>query len=518
MIVPTALLLLLAASTDPPPLELTLDDCIRLALQNNLSMQVARLDAQAAVDDFNAAWGAFDTIYFIDGTGQNATSPPGPPQLAGSQNVGSSPATTTESLDMATGFRGTFLTGTTWSLEAGTFAHDSHARAPPPSVNDPDPQAFNSESVAGRWALAVTQPLLRNGADDFPTSGLELARHDATIAALASEDIANNTLETVSVAYWNLVYTRQNVKTSELSVQLATELLDITKRKFEQGLQNRLDVTQTETEVAGRKQQLITAKNDAEAAEDLLRTLVIAPSNKEDWGRPIVALTPPSPPQAGEIDLDAAIETALANRPDVASARQSVERAEIEVRRASNLTRPLLDLTGSYGINSDEANYGDAFNELDDTSFNEARVTLNFEMSIGNRTAGYLLRRRQVERQRSGVTLRETEMNAVADVRAAVRDVQSEAERVTAAVETTRLANETYEGEKRRLENDLSTPFLVRQAQRDLFTAIDAQTRAQLDLENARAALLRAQGRLLHTYGVERSLPELSLEAAPPRP
>ncbi len=505
-------LLVAALGTDPQPLELTLDDCIRLALANNLSMQLSRLDAEASVQDFNAAWGAFDTTYFLNGTAGNGTRAPSPPSLAGGTNVGGGPATTTEDVTIDTGFRGAFLTGTAWSFDIGPALRDVEA---PAFGTSP---AFSSESVVGHWTLAVTQPLLRNGADDYAASALELARHDALLAALASEDLANTTLQAVTEAYWNLVSTRQNVTTADLSVTLASDLLDITKRKFDQGLQNRINVTEVEAELASRRQAMILARNDEQAAEDTLRTIVLAPQAREDWARPIVAKTEPAPPQAGTIDLEAAIDTALQNRPDVASARQSLQRSEVEVRRAENQTRPILDLTGSYGVNSNQPSYSTAIDHLDDTSFNEARLSLAFELPIGNRSAGYLLRRRQIERQRSGVSLRETEMNAVAAVRNAVRNVQAQAERVTAAIETTRLQNETAEGEKRRLENDLSTPFQVRQAQRDLLTALDVQTRAQLDLEIARAALLAAQGRLLGAYGVERSMPELSLEDEPPAP
>jgi outer membrane protein TolC len=145
-------------------------------------------------------------------------------------------------------------------------------------------------------------------------------------------------------------------------------------------------------------------------------------------------------------------------------------------------------------------------------------VRLDFELPIGNRTAGYEVRRSQVLRQRAGVVLREAEMTGYAEVRTAVREVKLQTERVAATAETARLQQEVYDGETRRLENDLSTPFLVRQAQRDLLAAIDSETRAKLDLEIARTRLLAAQGRLLYVYGMERSVPELSLTEPPPSP
>jgi outer membrane protein TolC len=229
-------------------------------------------------------------------------------------------------------------------------------------------------------------------------------------------------------------------------------------------------------------------------------------------------LTQPTPAQATSIDLDSAIATALVYRADVAAAREGVLRSEVDLRRAHNQTLPLFDLSGGYGVAANQSSYGSVYSHLDDTSFNEAHVGFALEVPIGNRGAGYALRASQTARERAGVNLREVEMTAYQEVRLAVREVELQIARVAATDETVRLQQEVYDGEVRRLENDLSTPFQVRQTQRDLLTAIDTAKRAKLDLEVARSALLQAQGRLAYAYGMERSLPELSIEEAPPAP
>jgi outer membrane protein len=500
------LLMLLATGTDPQPIDLTLDDCIRLALTNNLPLQATKLDAQAAVEGFYSAWGAFDTTYFVDTTALHRTTAPSPSNIVGGVDVGGSEATDTDSFTLLTGFRGQLLTGTLWEFSVG------------PRASKTESDEFDSEVFTGAWNLAVTQPILRNGADDFVTTGLELARHDATIAALTAESIATSTLQTVTLAYWNLVFARQNLKTRIESVNLAAELRDITVRKFEQGLQNRINVTEVEAELATRQEELLTARNENETAQDLLRRLVYAPTDLESWGAELRPVTAPAPAQAVEIDVDAAVAVAMDYRADVAAAQQFLQRSEVEERRALNQTRPRFDVTGSYGINSNDTGYGGVFEGLDDTDFNETRITLGFEVPIGNRGAGYELRRVQIARASAGVNLRDVELATVSEVRIAAREVQLQIQRVAATAESTRLNRETYEGEKRRLENDLSTPFQVKQTQRDLLTAIDNETRAKLDLEVARAGLLAAQGRLIYAYGLERSTPELSLEEAPPAP
>jgi len=511
------LILLAATATDPvsdPPLELSLDDAIQLAVGNNLSIQGAQLDATAALHGFNSAWGAFDAVYYINASNSRTTSAPTPPTLVGgSIVVPSSPATLREVTAASTGFSGMMMTGTQWSFDVTLNKFQSSTVSGTPAL-----LKNATTNLTGQWTLELTQPLLRGGADDYPITGLQLARHDAHLAMLSAEQVANATLQAVITAYWNLVFARQDLGTRELSVTLASELLDITKRKFDQGLQNRINVTEVEAELAQRREELLTARNTEEAAEDELRKLVLAPENHAGWEQELLPTTAPEPPRASSLDLDQAIRTGMMYRPDVAEARVGVQRADVEVARAKNDARSRFDVTGAYSQNSNQATFNDALDALDKPSFNGMTFSLAYELPLGNRAAGYAYRRTQLQRQRAGVTLRETQMNAVAELRIVVRNVELQVARVDATAETTRLNREVYEGEKRRLENDLSTPFQVRQTQRDLLTAIDSETRSQLDLEVARANLLAAQGRLLYAYGLERSAPEMSLDDAPPRP
>ena len=519
IVTPFAVLLALCLQDAPPPepLELSLDDALHLALQNNLSIAGARLDAQASVEQFGAEWGAFDTVFNAGASWDRVTIAPSPANFVGGVDVGGN-ASSVEQTTTAwtTGFAGQFLTGTRWSFDIGPRQVESQGPFIPATSTEPASDGF-SEVTTGVWNLAIVQPLLRGGGE-YARSALVLARHDATAAALDAEQLASDTLQSVTTAYWLLVFSRQDTKTRELSVQLATELLDITRRKFEQGLQNRIEVTQAEAELATRCEELLTAQNTEKGAEDNLRQLVFAPSDKADWDRPLVATTTPEPPQAGALDVGKAIDVALSSSADMAADRERLSRAEVDVERAANLADPQLDLTAGYGINSNENTYLEAYQNLKDTNFDETSVALAFSLPLGNRSAGYALRRSEVDREHQGVTLRNTEMTAVGEVRQAVRQVELQRLRVQVTAEATRLQQEVYDGEVKRLENDLSTPYNVQQFQRDLLTAIDNETRARLDLEIARSLLLASQGQLLKAYGFERSMPELSLTDAPPAP
>jgi len=499
----TTLLAVLLPVLPPEPLPLTLEDCIGRALESNLTLAASRLDAASAREDFGAAWGTFDTQWFFDGTASEFVSAPGPATVNEQGVLEPGISVDSDRVDLRTGLRGTLLSGLQWQFDIG------------PNKRSTDIGFSQSTEYTGQWNLSLVVPVLRGGGD-FERSALELARQDAFIAWVESEDQAHEIVQLVIEAYWNVLFAERDLETRELALEIAEELLNLTRRRFEEGLQTRIDVVEVEAELATRREELVAARYALIQALDDLRELVFAPTDLEEWNQELELLTRPSEVREVETDEREAIDVALAHRPDVIQARLAHERSAIEVERAENQELARLDVTTFYGQNSNASGFGKTLGELDRGAFKNKGITLNWEMPFGNHAAEHARRRAQLQRRRARVRLREAEMNAIGEVRAAVRDLSLQVARVEATEEAVRLNEERYQGEVRQLENDLSTPFQVREAQRDLLASMDTNTRAILDYENARTQLLRAQGRLLEAYGVRYESPvDLSLEDAP---
>ncbi len=504
---------------DTEPISLELEDAILLAFQNNLTIETARLSSEAALEGFGSAWGVYDSTFFGEANwGESTRSPTQATVLGGTTFPGSTTNTLTES--WRAGVRGLLRTGTTWQLDVGTQRfRNTELNA----VDFDMGQVIDIGDVelldqyTGDWSLSLTHPLLRNDGD-FQQQGLELAAIDALIATAGERRAAQDTLTEVVTAYWNLTFALKDLETTQLSVDLATELLSITRSIFRQGLRNRIDVIEAEAEQAQRREELISAVNTARQADDEVRRLVFAPRGELEWLRSIIPVTEADPEAfvPAVDDVYALIDRALDRRPEIQEARYGIERADIEVLRAEDQAESQLDISGSWGLNSNAGGHRRAFNGLDDGDFEDTTLGITWEVPIGNRAAGYALRRARVERRRAGVLLREAEINVITDVRREARNVVLLGESVKAAAETSRLNREVYEGERRRLENDLSTPFKVRETLRNYLDALDAELRAQLDLEVAKVSLASAQGTLLETYGLRIDNPNLDLEEAPP--
>ncbi len=488
-----------------PTLAINLTDALLMAIERNTTVQGAQLDAQSALEGYGEAWGAFDSVFFTDvnlGRGKRAPTV----NVVGGVGVGASGATDYLNLNYTTGFRGTLLTGTTWQFDINVG--ERYVASP----------GFRSDVFSGNSNLSVTHPLLRGGGD-YARQALELAQRTVFITTAAAADLGRETLEAIVTAYWNLYFAYRDVETKAESVALAQELVDITTRKFDQGLQTRIDQVEAEAELAQRLEEQLTASNTLEDANDELLKLITAPGQISEWNRRIIPSTEPKEEPGVTPAVNDVVETALRRRPDIIEARLRVAQADTEVARADRQTLPRLDVTAGIGTNSNDKDFGNTTEGLRHRTFYDESLVLNFELPIGNRAAGYALRRLKVARDRAGVTLRETEMNVIQEVRSAVRGVQLQEQRVIATSESTRLNRELYEGERRRLQNDLSTPFQVRETLQNLLAAIDTETRARLDREVARTRLLSVQGLLLQHYGIAvPEPPRLDESERPPAP
>lgn len=90
----------------------------------------------------------------------------------------------------------------------------------------------------------------------------------------------------------------------------------------------------------------------------------------------------------------------------------------------------------------------------------------------------------------------------MAQVRAAVRAVETNLESVAISRKATELSERQYELEKARFDAGLSTSRRVLEAQDDLETARVAELQARVNLRNAMAELNRLDGSSLSLYSV----------------
>ena len=143
-----------------------------------------------------------------------------------------------------------------------------------------------------------------------------------------------------------------------------------------------------------------------------------------------------------------------------------------------------------------EGRLGTAIGEIPDFESYDYSLSVNYSLPIGNRAAKAGYKIATLNREKSEISLRNTEQSIRVEVRTAVRNVTSGSKRVDAARANVVLQRKKLEAEQKKFENGMSTSFEVLEFQNDLSDAELAEIRAIVDYNKSLIALERAKGTL----------------------
>lgn len=275
-----------------------------------------------------------------------------------------------------------------------------------------------------------------------------------------------------------------------------------------------LEMVQSEAGVATREEQIISSQAAVENRADELRRLVNL-DRRELWDIAILPVTPPEI-EHRPIDVDAAIDLALENRPDLRRLRLEIQNVELEARVAKNQVKPRLDVEARFGysgVGGDvtdpltgepiSGGYSDALEQVIDRDFEDWSVGFSFGYPLRNRTAKARLARADLALEQVYVELRDLEQQVLADVRQTARAVETAAKQIESAKVSSKLQRKNLEAERKRYENGLSTSFEVLQIQEDLSEARSREVSAVTNYRRALTIFQQAIGKLLEENGIE---------------
>ncbi|HZI63578.1 MAG TPA: TolC family protein [Thermoanaerobaculia bacterium] len=373
--------------------------------------------------------------------------------------------------------------------------------------------AFNSSAGFG-----LTQPLLRNFGRLATERGIMVARKNSAISAEAFELQVTTTLLDVETAYWDLVETREQLTVAEEGLGLARELHDQNRVRVDVGTLAPLELVQSEVGIATREEEIIRAQSAIGNAEDRLKRLLNV-EERELWGLPIVPLTAPETERV-PLDLEQAIATALAERPEIATQRLILERSEIDSAYFRNQKRPRLDLSARYGyggvggdlllrdpetgevVGTVPGGFDDALDQISGGDFPGWTLGLFWAFPLQNRTARAQSAIADIEVDKAQAVLDDIDQFISTGVRTAVRAVETAAKAIDSARVSRQLAEKNLDAERKRYENGMSTSFQILEIQEDLTAARSREVSAVTEYRRALVEYHRAIGRLLEEHGV----------------
>ena len=489
-----------AAGPAATPLRLTLRQCIELALNNNLDIEIARYQPQIREQDVIAALGAFDNILFLDTVGGESNTSNGSGFLGGASVLDQ------DSFSIDSGVRRKLPFGTSYEwkfTELRTFTNSV--------FSDPNPQHKSA------FGLSVTQPLLKGMGYEANWTTVVLAKVEKGVAIDDLEVSLAATLFEVHRAYWQLAAAIEEREVQEQALEVERRLREVAEERFRARLAAEIEVIQARAGEASQLEGLLIARNNVLAAQDALKR-VVDPSLLRDTAHEI-SLEPADRPEFRPVpvDRDASLQTALSGRPEIRSVRKRMGGQDAKIAQAHNATLPRVDLTGGYRLDGLGSNFGNAVHQEFQWYFHDWNVGLGIEVPLGNLTARSRLHQAELEQRVLYWDLRRAEQQVIVDVRAALRDLETTEQRIEATARAREYAERQFEAERKRLELGLSTYFQLLEIQRDFTQARTNEIRARIDRLLAEAALDRATGEILARHDIhvlDQTEPRLPIRSA----
>ncbi|RPI07411.1 MAG: hypothetical protein EHM65_11830, partial [Acidobacteriales bacterium] len=312
----------------------------------------------------------------------------------------------------------------------------------------------------------------------------------------------------------NVVVELTRLSIENRNLKMRVESLNRSQRELELGAIPQLDIFQPQADRASAEIQVSQARFRLAQLEDALRRQIGADLDPRYRTMPIVLTETVLPPaDAVALDREALVQKALASRPDLQSSQIGLEIDDLNIRSASDLLRPNLNLAGNYSSNGRggtqflKTGLGDSAvtsiipgglsNALSEVfGFNNTTytVSLTLDLPIRDRTGSARLADALVRKKLDALGLRSQEQGVRLDVLNAVSQLESSRESVKLAIISRDLAQKRLDAEWQKYNLGTTTMFLVLDAQTQVTTAASRVVSESINYRRNQLGLLRSAG------------------------
>lgn len=507
-----AIVVVLAGATGAAAAErpLTIDEAIGLALEKNDNIVISRESAASARAAVSGAKGVYNPVFALDGSYHHTKQPVNSAFSGAPAGEG---APTTEGVEAGASLSQYLPSGGAVTLHANT------ARGTTNGTFD-----LLSPVYETNVGVELRQPLLRDRSSDPQRLSIHVANAERARSIAQLKVDISNAVTSVERAYWNLAAARAEITVREEAVRLAREQLNETQARVESGSVPETEIAQPRAELERRRGELFAAREAASRADTGLKLLILGDGDTAAWADTLAPEVERNV-KIETVDRTAAMEEALASRPELTVASAVVERRQAELDFSGSGTRPRLDAVVSYdrfGISGSgnpngtgpaggpvvippdyDGGWGRSWSMLGSGDFDDVRAGIEFSFPIGNDAAQASRAEARHGKAQAEAALTSARKAVRADVLNAAAALETAGQRIEAARAAREAAETQLKAEKDRYDVGLSTNFLVLTRQNDLSDARLNEISARADYENARADLSRATGQLLAQHNID---------------
>ena len=306
------------------------------------------------------------------------------------------------------------------------------------------------------------------------------AQHNFTAATLTAQDARELVILTVGNAYLLALADETRIDSVEAQVATAKVSLDQAVANHQAGTAPLLDELRARVDYQSLQQQAIVARNALEKDKLSLARAIGLPLAQS------FTLADKAPYAAfDQLDVDATIRQAHANRKDLAAMVEQTEAVTLQRKAATADRFPTLTFNGDYGdigVNLKKSHgTGDATGSVSAPLFKE------FALRGEAQQAQATLDTQQAE-------LSDKKAQVDADVRDALLDIASAQKQVEVARSSMELASEALSEAQQRYANGVSDNLAVSQAEQSVAQANDQYVTSLYRHNVAKLCLARALG------------------------
>jgi outer membrane protein TolC len=485
-------------------LSLSLEACIVSAMKNNLNIAVEILNPEIADINASRAKERFMPAFSFNYNNRETNS-------ASYSWIDAADIIRTAYNEYTLSINQNIPTGGLFNVSLNSYKSDTNRRL----------QTINPR-YGSTLTLDFTQPLLKNFGFKISRREIIIANNNREISENQFNQILLNTIFSVEEAYWNLVYSIENLKVRKQSLQLARDLMEENKKKIEVGSMAPIEIYTAQAEVATREAEILQAEALVKNNEDFLKTIINLPASESGDS---VEILPTDKPiyEEREVKLEEALVTALANRPDLKAMKFDLKNKELNLSYAKNQLLPELNLQASYwspGISGDQILYlnnnalsgvivgtvpgasTDALKDAFKFKYENWSILLTLNIPLNTIISRAEYAQARVSMEQAMLRIQNQEQQIFLEIKTAVRAVQTNYKSVQAFKAARELAEKKLEAEHEKFRVGKSTNYLLLQYQRDASNARSTELKAIIDYNLSLAHLDRVLGTTLKSKNI----------------
>lgn len=521
-------------------LHLHLHDFLELMLRNSPDVELARLDLYTAATQIISAKASFDPVLVLGFNAERSISPllfASGISIGASGGTGSSPGGgTSNGGSGGPGGGGTQVTlpQTVNSLSQNSIASFSQVLPTGQTLGTSfnsyrsSGDSYPSPLTYGILNFTFTQSVLQNRTGLQYRGPVSVAKTQLLITSEQSEAAIAQALSNAAVLYWEAVSARDNISIQQLTVDLAQKSYAHDKLALELGALARLDIYQSQTQVAERQRDLVQAQFTYKTQLDGLRRLIGADLTPELRSTELILEDDASvlPAPSSLLPFEASLAKAFHDRPEFKATGQTIAVDELNERIARDALQPRLDLTAIGGATGPGLNtvgggsalglpvtpypgIGQTLRQVLAFDYPSYGVSVQLTFPFRNSTAKANLANSLVQKAKDKYTQRQTEQAITLQVRQAMDSIELANASIGAATKTRDLAQKNVQAEQQKYELGSITAFELLDSQSRLASAESALSRAYVTYQEANVNYQRATWTLLDGFGMIVETPKL---------